>query len=102
MAKTPVKKTVKKTKTPIKKVELLKFPEYKVEVRMNDTVHIIETDNIETALLSISPFNIKTRVHFIIWKGDKKCEKLTNAFEAKQIFRNKLYMFIFIKRLIFK
>lgn len=101
MAKTPAKKTVAK-KSPIKKVEVIKTPEYKVEVKMNDAFYSIATDDIETALKSISPFNIKTRVFFRIWKGDKKCEKLTNAFEAKQIFRNKLYMFIFIKRLIFK
>lgn len=84
------------------KKEIVPQKTYKMEVSFNDNTHEIETDDLLQAIETINPFNIKTRVHFKIFKDGKMYEKLVNAFQAKQIFRNKLYRFIFVNRIIFK
>lgn len=100
----PVTKKLKKEIKPEIVQEVLEIPQktYKMEVSFNDQTYNFETDNINDALELINPFNIKTRVYFKIYKGDKMYEKIMNAFQAKQIFRNKLYRFIFVNRIIFK
>ncbi len=97
MKSTPTK-TVKKVvkKKPAQEME------YVLTISMNDEVIRVETNDLAETIKSLSPFNIKTRVLFIVEKNGKICERLVSAFQAKQIFRNKLYLFIFIKRLIFK
>ncbi len=98
--KVPVKKEVKPKKPTLKDGQFL------FTLTVNDRTYQCVTDNIDEAIQAIKIFNIKTRVHFIIEKKEgkvwKKFERMMNVFEAKQIFNNRLYRFVFIKRLIFK
>lgn len=76
--------------------------EYLLWLKFNDQEFTIETDDIKEALLSIKPAVLKTRILLKIQKGTQVCDKILSGMQAKQIFRNKLAMTVFLNRLIFK
>jgi len=75
---------------------------YLMWLKFNDQEFTIETDDIGASLLSIKPTVLKTRVLLKIIKGDKVCDKILSGMQARQVFRNKLAMTVFLNRLIFK
>lgn len=75
---------------------------YHLVMKFNDQVFECDTDNLDESISAVRPFSLKTRVIFTITKEGKTCERIVQAFPAKQLFRNKLYRGIFIQRLIFK
>lgn len=96
MMKKIVNKKTKKTSTAPKKKE------YDLTVSFNDQIFNIQTDNLAEAITEIIPFQLKTRVLFLIKKGDLTCEKMLLLMEGRRVFRNKIALEVFINRLIFK
>lgn len=95
-----VKPVVKKAKKPVKKVELEKG--YHIVLKFNDQIHDIYSENLEEAILSVKPLFLKTKLMVKIEKDGKVCERQFFGFRAKQFFRNKLFLKIFLKKIFFK
>lgn len=90
------------TKKPNKEITETPQKEYLLWLKFNDTEYKVETDNIADALLSLKPAHLKTRVLLKIQNGKKVCDKILSGMQAKQVFRNKLAMQVFLNRIIFK
>ena len=75
---------------------------YHLVMKFNDQVFECDTDSLDESISSVRPFSLKTRIIFTITKDGKTCERIVQAFNAKQLFRSKLFRGIFIQRLIFK
>lgn len=86
------------TKTKIVKEKL----RYNLTIKLNDQVFTCKTNDIAQALMSFKPSVVKTKMYVKVEDGKKSCERQVFVFRAKQIFRNKLSMDIFIRTLIFK
>ena len=92
--------TKKATKKVVKKV--IDKKDYKIELKMNDEVFTLETNDLMEGIMSLKPDRLKTRVLFKIEKDGKVCEKILSCFLAKQMFRNKMSMTVFLNRIILK
>lgn len=77
---------------------------YHLVMKFNDQIVDVETDNLAEAIQLHRPNNLKTRVLFTITDNEtgKVCERMVFTFRARQIFRNKTSMLVFINTLIFK
>jgi len=82
--------------------KLVDKKDYKLELKMNDEVFTLETNDLMEGIMSLKPDRLKTRVLFKIEKDGKVCEKLLSCFLAKQMFRNKMSMTVFLNRIILK
>jgi hypothetical protein len=51
--------------------------------------------------MSVVPFQLKTRVLFLIKKGDLVCEKMLLLLQGRRIFMNKVALEVFINKLVF-
>ncbi len=93
-----IKKTTKKTISKVKKVKKT----YTLMMSFNGESHTIETDDLFEAIMSVKPAVLKTKILFYIKKGGLVCDKQTFVLQGKMMFRSKLVLEIFIRRLIFK
>lgn len=76
---------------------------YFLKIKVNDEVKEIETEDLKEAILSAAPRFVKTKVMINIEKPNgKKFEKLLFVNDAKQLFRNEVYMNFFLNHMIFK
>lgn len=75
---------------------------YHLSMKFNDNTYECDTDDLASAIMAFKPIFLKTKVIFRVEKDGKVCERLVFLFRAKQIFRNKLSLDIFINKLIFK
>lgn len=96
------KDTTEKSKIASKKVISKPSFEYKLTISFNDKEHVIDTNDLDLAILEIKPTILKTRIIIKVEKDGKKYESAIPAFVGKQLFRNKLYRKIFLNRLILK
>lgn len=76
---------------------------YKLNLKFNGCEFSTTTDNIKSYLKSIKPFHLKTNVQFkcVNSNGDI-CNSLILSRRARMIWRNEVYMDMFINKLIFK
>ena len=75
---------------------------YELTIKFNDQIFTCKTKDIAQALVDLAPARIKTRVHLIIKKGSKTAERLLFVPRAKQLFRNKFFRDLFVRKLNFK
>lgn len=76
---------------------------YFLTIKVNDQINEIETDDLKESILSVAPQFVKTKVHINIEKPNgTKFEKILFVNDAKQLFRNKVYMNFFLNHMIFK
>lgn len=76
--------------------------DYKLTMKFNDKEHIVETNDLDSAIMELKPSVLKTRILIKVEKDGKVYETALPAFVGKQLLRNALYRKIFISRLIFK
>lgn len=81
---------------------VIESKKYSIWIKFNDTEMTINTDDIKESLLEIKPNVLKTRVLLQITSNNGVCDKMLSCTQAKQVFRNKLAMTVFLNRLIFK
>lgn len=86
----------------VKSKEMSEKKIYHLSMKFNDNTYECDTDDLASAIMNFKPIFLKTKVLFRVVKDDKVCERLVFLFRAKQIFRNKLSLNIFINKLIFK
>lgn len=93
--------TITKKKRAVKPKE--KLAEYKLTIKLNDKVFTIESDDIRSAILSVKPEFLRTRVIIGVEKSgvEKKIERMFYLQQGKMLFMNKYAMDTFIKNLIF-
>ena len=76
---------------------------YFLKIKVNDKVTEVETEDLKESILEAAPRFVKTKVHIIVEKPDgKKYEKILFVNDAKQLFRNDIYMNFFLNHMIFK
>lgn len=100
VVKPVTKKATKSVKKVAPKVELNKG--YHIVLKFNDQIHDFYSENLEEAILSVKPIFLKTKLMVKIEKDGKSCERQFFGIRAKQFFRNKLFLKIFIKQIFFK
>lgn len=101
-SKQPKSKKIEKDEEEVINIEQKVPKKYSLWVKLNDIEYAIETDNIAEALMEIKPTVLKTRVLVKLREGMKTCDKILSGMQARQIFRNKLAMSVFLNRVIFK
>jgi len=83
--------------------KLLEAPKYLLKIGVNDKITEVETMDLKESILSAAPQFVKTKVHINIENSSgKKFEKILFVNDAKQLFRNKIYMNFFLNHMIFK
>jgi len=83
--------------------KLLEAPKYFLKIKVNDKVTELETMDLKESILSAAPQFVKTKVHINVENsGGKKYEKILFVNDAKQLFRNNVYMNFFLNHMIFK
>ena len=97
-----IKKKPATKKQPVAKKPKVEKKQYHLNMKFNDTVFDVETDDLKEAILSIKPFHLKTRILFEIEKDDKKCGGVLSGMKGRMIFKNRISLMVFINRLIFK
>ena len=75
---------------------------YKLWMKLNDKIFETETNDLGAAILSFAPKVLKTKILFRIEKDGKLAEKQVFVQKGKMIFRNNLFLQIFLRHLIFK
>lgn len=77
---------------------------FEMTAKINDKIMVCKTNDLAEAIESLGQEikNIKTRLILIIKKGGKQCDKILFVPQTKQLFRNKFYRNLFVRRLIFK
>lgn len=76
---------------------------YHVVLEFNGQTHNLFSDDIESAILSVKPLFLKTKLVINITNSEgKTCAKTFFVFPGRQLFRNKTFMKLFLNRLIFK
>lgn len=96
------KDTTAKTKSVSKKVISKPTFDYKLTMRFNDKEHVVETNDLDSAILELKPSVLKTRILIKVEKDGKVYETALPSFVGKQLLRNNLYRRVFISRLILK
>ena len=76
---------------------------YHLKMKFNGKEFECDTNNLKESIMSFKPFFLKTNVNFscINDKGEI-CSSYIPVKRAKMIWRNKVYMDMFINKLIFK
>lgn len=76
---------------------------YFLKIKVNDKVTEVETDDLKESILAVAPQFVKTKVHINVENSaGKKYEKILFVNDAKQLFRNSVYMNFFLNHMIFK
>lgn len=97
------KKTTKKvaSKKVTRPVEKIVFT-YKMTMSYNGITFNVMTNDLHEAILAATPKVLKTKIHFLIEKDGKVCERQVFVQRGKMLFKNKVYLDLFIRKLIFK
>lgn len=81
---TKISKTKKVVESNVKsKPEL---SEFKLNIRLNDVNHSIDTNDLVSTFLSLKPSYIKTRTVIKVEKGGKSVEKILNVPKVRLLF----------------
>lgn len=96
------KDTTAKQKSVSKKVISKHTFDYKLTMQFNDKEHVVETNDLDSAIMELKPPVLKTRILIKVEKDGKVYETALPSFVGKQLLRNALYRKIFISRLILK
>lgn len=94
--------TKKVTKNAVSKPAKKETFDYKLTMQFNDNEHIVETNDLDSAIFALKPTMLKTRIIIKVEKDGKKYESALPAFIGKQLMRNNLYRRVFLNRLILK
>jgi hypothetical protein len=96
------KETISKTKPVSKKIISKPTFDYKLTMQFNDKEHIVETNDLDSAIMELKPPVLKTRILIKVEKDGKVYETALPSFVGKQLLRNNLYRRVFLNRLILK
>jgi hypothetical protein len=75
--------------------------EYNLTISFNDQIFTFDTDDLAESIMSVAPQFLKTRVLFLIKKGNLVCEKMLLLLQGRRIFMNKVALEVFINKLVF-
>lgn len=94
--------TKKASKTKVATSEANLTPsKYHLTLSFNDQVFEFDTDDLAESIMSVAPQFLKTRVLFKIKYGDLLCDKMLFLLQGRRLFRNKVYLEVFINKLVF-
>jgi hypothetical protein len=88
-------------KKPVAKKQKPSTKEYNLTISFNDQIFTFDTDDLAESIMSVAPFQLKTRVLFLIKKGDLVCEKMLLLLQGRRLFMNKVALEVFINKLVF-
>lgn len=71
-------------------------------MKFNDQVFECDTDDLKEAIVGFKPKVLKTKIIFIVTKDGKTCDRLLFVMRGKMLWRNKIFLDMFINKLIFK
>ena len=71
-------------------------------MKFNGKEYECKTNNLSEAIMQFKPNFLKTNVNFYCKTKEGICNKVVLAKRAKMMFRNKVYLDMFINQLIFK
>lgn len=74
---------------------------YHLTLSFNDQVFEFDTNDLAESIMSVAPVLLKTRVLFKIRYGDLLCDKMLFLLQGRRMFRNKVYLEVFINKLVF-
>lgn len=79
-----------------------KVDQYHLSMQFNNKVFELDTSDLKSAILSVKPVFLKTKILFRITRGNEVCERQLFPQRGKLIFKGKGYLDLFINQLIFK
>ena len=88
-------------KKPVAKKQKSSNKKYNLTLSFNDQIFTVETDDLAESIMSVAPQFLKTRVLFLIKKGDLVCEKMLLLLQGRRLFMNKIALEVFINKLVF-
>ncbi len=72
---------------------------YNLSVHVNGEVRSVDTDNLVDSLLEVGLPFVKTRVKFVISKGNKRFERMVLPRMARRYFANRIYAQVFVNNI---
>lgn len=86
-------------KTPTKKVTPKK-KDYLLEVVMNNENYSVETDDLNQALIDLTPEQLLSEVYVKVTKGEAVVERRLSLVEAKRVFKVEVNREVFVNNLL--
>lgn len=76
-------------------------PKYTVWLKFNDEEHLIQTDDVRSAILSVKPEFLFTELYLTIASADMRLEREFTLVMGKRLFNNEDNLDMFVANLLF-